>query len=145
MMGGGPERITMGAGGGGGGQMVVTSMAVGGAAGMAGAERMISSGGAGGPNMPAPEYVLPSELPDYAPPFASGAVRADEDGNLWILSRPAKVVDGGPIYDVVNKSGLVDRVQIPKGMTLAGFGKGGIVYLITRESGQAYLAKARFK
>jgi hypothetical protein len=31
-----------------------------------------------------------SELPDYRPPFGSGAVRADMDGNLWIRTIPGK-------------------------------------------------------
>ena len=44
--------------------------------------------------------VMPAnELPDYRPPFATGAVRADADGNLWIRTLPPKPVPGGPIYD----------------------------------------------
>jgi hypothetical protein len=140
--GGVPVQMTFsgtagGGGGGGGGQRVVMM-------GDGPAMAMGAAGGAGA-HMPPPEYILPSELPDYKPPFSPGAARADEDGNLWILTRPTRATDGGPIYDIVNTTGLVDRVQLPKGMALAGFGPGGIVYLTTRESGQTYLARARMK
>jgi hypothetical protein len=102
-----------------------------------------------GSNQPAPprfNFVSPSELPDYKPPFFAGSVRADADGNLWIRTIPTKAIPGGPVYDVVNRQGgLVDRVQIPSGRTIVGFGAGGVVYLANRDGGTTYLEKAKVR
>ena len=87
-----------------------------------------------------------SDLPDYRPPFTSGSVRADADGNLWIRTAPAKPVPGGPVYDVVSRSGeLVDRLQLPPGYGLAGFGKGRVVYLSMRDQQGVHLARVRLR
>ena len=37
---------------------------------------------------------------------------------------------------------IVDRVQIPVGRTIAGFGPGGAVYLLNRDGATATLEKA---
>jgi hypothetical protein len=59
-----------------------------------------------------------------------GAAIADRDGNLWILPRSALSKNGELVYDVVNpKQGLVRRVRLPAGRSIAGFGKDGVVYL----------------
>jgi hypothetical protein len=111
--------------------------------------RMETRAGGGGGDRPAPgaangaargntqlsippiEMVGINELPDYAPPFAAGSVRGDEDGNVWI--RTSNVYDGGSVYDIVNADGkLVDRVLLPPGRVIAGFGKGGVVYMGVR-------------
>ena len=91
--------------------------------------------------------VIPAiELPDYRPPFTQGATRADADGNLWIRTVPPKPVPGGPIYDVVNEKGeLSDRLQLPPGYTLVGFGKGKVVYLSMRDAKGIHLARVRLK
>jgi len=87
-----------------------------------------------------------SELPDYRPPFSSGAVRADADGNLWIRTIPAKPTPGGPVYDIVSHEGqLVDRLQLPPGYALVGFGKGKVVYLSMRDAKGIHLARVRLK
>lgn len=76
-------------------------------------------------------FIPPSELPDYKPPFFAGSVRADRSGNVWI--RTIAAVAGGPVYDVVNRKGeLIDRVQIPADHTILGFGANGTVYLLNR-------------
>ncbi len=86
------------------------------------------------------------ELPDYRPPFAAGAARADADGNVWIRTNPVKPVPGGPIYDVVNAQGeMIDRLQLPPGYTLVGFGKGKVVYLSMRDAKGIHLARVRLK
>ena len=91
-------------------------------------------------------FVRAEELPDYKPPFLAGSVRADVDGNLWVLTVPTKAVPGGPVYDVINAKGeLVDRVQVPKDRTIVGFGEGGTVYLAVREGTKSTLEKARVR
>ncbi|MEO5509856.1 MAG: hypothetical protein ABIV28_05755 [Longimicrobiales bacterium] len=90
--------------------------------------------------------VDPEELPDYRPPMTSGAVRADEDGNLWIKFVQQKPLPGGPVYDIVNPAGeLVNRIQLPPGYTLIGFGKGKVVYLQMRDASGIHLARVRLK
>ena len=87
-----------------------------------------------------------SDLPDYRPPFASGAVRADADGNLWIRTIPPKPTPGGAVYDIVSREGgLVDRLQLPPGYSLAGFGQGRVVYLSMRDASGVHLARVRLR
>ena len=90
-------------------------------------------------------FVAPSELPDYAPPIAAGAARGDLDGNLWV--RTSNVVNGGSVYDVINGKGeLIDRVAVPSGRVIAGFGPRGVVYMGVREAtGGVRLEQARRK
>ncbi|MCC6929714.1 MAG: hypothetical protein IT359_12045 [Gemmatimonadaceae bacterium] len=100
----------------------------------------------GGPprnfTLPPLTFVEPNELPDYAPPFTTGAARADQDGNLWV--RTSIVVNGGPIYDVIDANGtLVERVAVPAGRVIAGFGKGGVVYMGVRDGAGVRLEQAR--
>jgi hypothetical protein len=91
-------------------------------------------------------FVDPSELPDYKPAFFTGTVRADPRGNLWIRTIPTKAIPGGPVYDVIDRQGaLVERVQIPEGRTIAGFGPGDTVYLSVREGRASYLEKASIR
>jgi hypothetical protein len=90
--------------------------------------------------------VPPDELPDYRPPFIAGAARADADGNLWVRTQPAKPMPGGPVYDLINKQGeLSDRLQVPVGYTLVGFGKGKVVYLSMRDPKGIHLARVRLR
>jgi hypothetical protein len=72
-----------------------------------------------------------SEIPEIMPAFSRGAVRADADGNLWIeIKRYDGKASDPAVFDVVNRDGvLIDRVRMPPGKTLVGFGKGGHVYL----------------
>jgi hypothetical protein len=87
-----------------------------------------------------------NELPDYRPPFTSGAVRADADGNLWIRTVRPTPIPGGPVYDVVSRQGeLVDRLQLPQGYALVGFGRGKVVYLSMRDQTGVHLARVRLR
>jgi hypothetical protein len=89
-------------------------------------------------------FVEPGELPDYRPAFAGGAMRADADGRLWVRIIPPRPLAGGPEYDVLDRTGkLVERVAIPKGSTIVGFGSGGIVYLGVRDAAGTHLVRAR--
>src|SRR5262249_14251752 len=84
-----------------------------------------------GARMPTTEIVFPAldKLPDYHPPIRPVSGRADADGNLWILPTTSTQA-GGPPYDVVNREGkLYQRVQIPPQSSIAGFAKGGVVYI----------------
>lgn len=83
------------------------------------------------------------ELPDYRPAFSQGAARADVEGNLWI--RTTAPSDNGPIYDVINSKGeLFDRVELPYGRVISGFGK-GVVYMGVLDDTGARLEVARIR
>lgn len=128
-------QIFMGPGGGPGG-------------GGGGGGRQGAGPGAGGaPRMNAQvNFVEPSELPDYKPAFFAGSVRVDTQGNLWIRTIPTKAIPGGPVYDVIDRNGaLVERVQVPEGRTIAGFGPGGVVYLIAQGTPDTHLEKASIR
>jgi len=87
-----------------------------------------------------------SDLPDYRPPFTSGAVRADADGNLWVRTVQPRPIPGGAIYDIVSRQGeLVDRLQLPQGYSLVGFGKGKVVYLSMRDATGIHLARVLWR
>src|SRR5205823_4075097 len=119
-----------------------------------GGQRMViqfgPDGGPGRGGAPAgqPElaFVSPSELPDYKPPFFAGAVRADLNGNVWVRTIPTRKMEGGLVYDVINHDGkLIDRVQVPVGRTIIGFGSGGSVYLVARDATTMTLERAHTK
>jgi hypothetical protein len=102
------------------------------------------NGAAGNVQLAAPEYVPASELPDYKPPFAMGAARADADGHVWVRLIATKPMPG-PVYDVIDGTGkLVDRVVLPAGAAIAGFGP-GVVYLATRDQDGTHLKKVNVK
>lgn len=127
-----------GAAAGGGGPRIVMDIDGGGPP-RRGGEGQRGGGNEGGPRrdfMPQLNFVQPTELPDYKPPFLNGAVRADMDGNLWVRTVPTKKYEGGQIYDVIDRTGkLIDRVQVPVGRQIIGFGKGGVVYMMARDAG----------
>ncbi len=129
----------MGGGAGGGGGMRIEM-------------RMDGPGGGGGGrpqqgvqqiSAPAINMVPVKELPDYRPAFKQGAVRADHEGNLWI--RTTQPSDAGAIYDVVNSKGeLVDRVKVPFGRVISGFGP-GVVYMGVQDEKGARLEMAKVR
>lgn len=98
------------------------------------------------PQEDAPEdvYVDPDELPDYQPVFASGGVRADAEGHLWVRTISPAPLSGGAIYDVLDRDGrLVDRVQVPRGTAIAGFAPNGVVFLAERRAGAISIMRVR--
>jgi len=97
------------------------------------------------PTMREVSVLSPNLLPDFKPPFASNAVRADLDGNLWIRATQTKPVRGGAVYDIVNRTGLVDRLQVPTGYSIVGFGRGKVVFLTTRDATGVHLARVRLR
>lgn len=108
---------------------------------------VVSGGATPPPPTPRQVHVMDaSELPDYRPPFGGGAVRADADGNLWIRTNPPRPIPGGPVYDIVSAHGeLVNRLQLPPGYAIVGFGKGKIVYLSMRDASGMHLARVRLR
>jgi hypothetical protein len=138
-----------GGGGGGAGPQMVIKMSVDGGGSRGDTPRQPNT--AGGANsttapvaIPPLTMVAPSDLPDYAPPFTAGASRGDLDGNLWV--RTSNVQGGGSVYDVISGKGeLIDRVLVPAGRVIAGFGRGGVVYMGVRDGAGARLEQARRK
>src|SRR6185295_1638836 len=68
-------------------------------------------------------------IADYKAPMAKGAVKADREGNVWILPLMAAPSSGGGIvYDVVNHQGeIIERVEMPADRSIVDFGPGGIL------------------
>jgi hypothetical protein len=83
--------------------------------------------------MTTPKIEFPplNEIADYVPAIRNGAAKPDLEGNLWVLTTTtAQSQNGELVYDVVNNKGeLTHRVRLPVGRSVAGFGKGGVVYL----------------
>jgi hypothetical protein len=167
MQGGGGERMVVGAFGGGGGA------AAGGGAppqrgqggqgggggqggqggGQGGQGGRGQGGGPGGPGGPGGGFRIPTvnmvpanELPDYRPPFAAQSALGDLDGNLWVRTT-APGEKGGVLYYVITRNNeIIDRVELPQGRILAGFGKNGLLYTGFRDAeGKAYLEVTRWK
>jgi hypothetical protein len=131
----GTDAAGRGAGGGGRGDgMVVMSFR----GGEGGGVRVGDAGG-----LPPVSFISPSELPDYRPVFGPNAARGDLDGNLWVRTTAIRAGSAaGPIYDVINEKGeLVDRVQVPAGRQIVGFGKGGVVYMVAADGSGAWLER----
>jgi hypothetical protein len=103
----------------------------------------LGAGGTAKNAAPTIKMVNPSALPDYWPPFGQGAAKADADGNLWMRTTAKRDnAIGGPIYDVIDRDGvLVDRIQVPPGRQVIGFGRGGVVYLSARDDAGAWLER----
>ena len=123
---------------------MVVNMSIGGDGGGGGglAQRMMAGGAAGAAALGNVSFVNPSDLPDYRPAFGAAAARADADGNLWIRTTATRAAAAGPIYDVVSRQGqLIDRVQLPAGRQVVGFGKGGVVYMLARDSSGGWIER----
>ena len=108
------------------------------------AQRSLLSGSSG--RRVSSHYVVPpaSELPDYAPPFVAPSARGDEDGNLWVRTTAASPLGAGYVYDVIHPEyGRVDRVQLPPGYVIVGFGPNATVYLAKREADVTTLERSR--
>jgi hypothetical protein len=105
-----------------------------------------------GPNGPSKtirlfEVAPLSTIPDYEPPISPLSVQPDLDGNLWIVPRTSVAAKGGGIlYDVINRKGeITERVQVPAGVAIIGFGPGGVVYLNRVVGSYGFLERARVR
>lgn len=83
------------------------------------------------------------ELPDYRPAFRLDALRVDHAGNLWVRTTlPGKP---GAIYDVIGQGGAIfDRVAVPYGRSIVGFGE-HVAYLSVLDENGARLERARLR
>ena len=98
--------------------------------------------------IPAIAEVAPvSDLPDYMPPvLRSGLMKADAEGNVWILPSTSAQAGDGLLYDVVNRKGeLFQRVRLPEGRALEGFGANGAIYLTLHQGNTVFLERARIQ
>lgn len=85
------------------------------------------------------QFVMPSrsfvtvdvvDLPDCHPALRQGQVRADAQGNVWILPSRSTAAKGVWLCDIVNRNGEgFERVQLPPGHTLVGFSENGSIYM----------------
>jgi hypothetical protein len=100
--------------------------------------------GPGAPQMKMDVSIVPdSEFPSFWPPIQPGSVLADLDAHLWILPTTSTNAAAGFTYDVVNRNGDVfERVQLPKGHVLVGFGAHNVVYLTKPDGKATYLERA---
>ena len=83
------------------------------------------------------------DMADYYPPIRAGQFKADREGNVWVLpstSTLSTATSAGLAWDVVNRKGeIIERVKLPEGRNLAGFGPGGVIYMIYAPSPQRIL------
>lgn len=97
--------------------------------------------------MPTIEYKSApiTEFPDYYPVLRNGGTRADQDGNLWVSTTAStNAMQGESVYDVFNNRGeLTQRVRVPSGRYISGFGKRGAIYLAVYVDGNYTLERAR--
>lgn len=94
------------------------------------------------------QYGMPQELKieypfaDTKPPFDFALARPN--GDVW-LQRPRSQENAAIVYDVFDRKGTWQRdVAFPVGATLAGFGKGAVVYGTLKEA-NGLRTVARFK
>jgi hypothetical protein len=94
-----------------------------------------------------PEVVAPEDLPDYVPPILrSGTMKTAPDGRIWVLPSTSSQSGRGLVYDVIDRQGrLVERVRLPAGRALEGFGADGVVYLTSNDPSGKKLERARLK
>ncbi len=86
-----------------------------------------------------PDMAWPAEKP----PFLPNAARVARDGQLWVLRSRAHD-DPVPSYDVFNAAGqVVERVLLPPGTRLVGFGRGTVYLARSDEDDLQYLERYR--
>ena len=86
-----------------------------------------------------------NEIADYYPAVRVGAAKGDMEGNLWILpTTSAQSKHGELVYDVLNAHGApFYRVRMPAGRSIAGFGRNGAVYLMSKDANGWHLERTR--
>jgi hypothetical protein len=107
-------------------------------------KRQMSQLTAGGPQIKFDLAIVPdSEFPEFYPPITPGSVLADLENHLWILPTTSTNAANGFTYDVVDRNGaVVERVQLPKGHVVVGFGPKNVIYLTKADGSATYLERA---
>jgi hypothetical protein len=112
--------------------------------------RVVSSAGtvsANPPMMPMTRVI--DTLPDRVPAFAPGSARGDLEGRIWVALGPRMIgptPPGPSIYAVIDGSGqIVDRVELPPGRTIVGFGASGTVFAYAGTNPRDGLALERYR
>jgi hypothetical protein len=105
----------------------------------------VSQGTAPG-RMSAPQLLSvpePATWPRFKPPFDAGSARVAPDGRLWLRRhRPAS--EARLLYDVFDRRGQrVDRVELPTGTRLVGFGATSLYLARVTADGLEYLQQVR--
>lgn len=81
--------------------------------------------------------------PDVKPPFLENAVQVAPDGKVWVLRARAHD-DPVPTFDIFDAGGrVVERVALPAGTRLAGFGKGALYLARTDSDDLVWLQRVR--
>lgn len=90
---------------------------------------------------PTLEFAPLGDMEDFYPPFRKGPPTADLENNVWIATTAISPSDSNEvIYDVVNNRGvLIQRVRVPAGRTIAGFGRDGAIYLKYQKNEHAWM------
>jgi hypothetical protein len=91
--------------------------------------------------VPSVSFLPLNEVPDYVSAVRPGSVKPDRQNNLWILpTTTLSAAGGGLLYDVVNTRGeIIERVQLPTGRNIAGFGAQGELYLVSGDRQTGYV------
>jgi hypothetical protein len=94
----------------------------------------------------APQYMTADEFFDFYPPTGRAAVRADADNHIWINPIAATPDPAGAVWEVVDPLGTVtDRVLIPSGTSIVGFGAKGLIYVAHKDAGAMILQVMRWR
>ena len=64
----------------------------------------------------------------------AGTAMADADGNLWVAERSLAFAKSVTYARISPRGGLLDRVLVPNGSTIVGFGP-GVVYVSSHPTG----------
>ena len=105
--------------------------------GMAGGAVMVVSGSSSSSGGGGRSFTMPrpdpddQEWPEFKPPFASRGIWAAAENRIWVQRYVQ--ADAAEMYDVFDTTGtLVERITLPAGRTLIGFGP-GLVYLVNTD------------
>jgi hypothetical protein len=100
-----------------------------------------ASGRGGPPPTRRPIFTVDAEeMWEFYPPVRPGQMKADPSGNIWILPSTSSAAGRGLVFDVVRRDGtILERVRLPEGRNLIGFGPGQTVYMIYAPNPQRIL------
>ena len=82
------------------------------------------------------------DFPDYKPPFPSSAARVTPDGEIWVMRHQSHRDERRALFDVFDERGeLVNRVRLPEGRRLVGFGDGVLYAVMTDDDDLQWLER----